>query len=102
MHQLHVVLTLSVIFDRVASEIAQVKLSLVCDLGLSRYIPIISQNATSRLYRQSSFPCPRTYNEPFSSPGHGYQSRSVHNLRPMDIDIVASVGDSITAGVFKY
>ena len=57
------------------------------------------QNATSRVYGQSPFPCPRSYHEPPRP--RGQQARSVHKLRPMDIDIVASVGDSITAGTFS-
>jgi len=52
-------------------------------------------NETSRHYRESPFPCPTIYKEPYSFFG---SKRTVNNLRPQDIDIVASVGDSVTAG----
>ena len=44
-------------------------------------------------YTSSTFPCPTNPGERFP-PSH----RSVHQLRPQDIGILASLGDSITAG----
>jgi len=41
----------------------------------------------------SPFPCPLTYHEPYAP-----SIRTVNQLRPQDIDIVASIGDSISAG----
>ena len=53
----------------------------------------LAANVTERLGRVSVFPCRTEYLET----NHLYQ-RTVHTLRPQDVDIVASVGDSITAG----
>ena len=53
----------------------------------------LAANVTERLGRVSVFPCRTEYRET----NHLYQ-RTVHTLRPQDVDIVASVGDSITAG----
>ena len=59
---------------------------------------VSSDNITERAYRgRSPFPCDTDYEEPWS----GYRRRTVHSLRPKDVDIVASVGDSITAGLSR-
>ena len=50
-------------------------------------------NVTERAYRLPRFPCPTEYQEP-----RLLHQRTVHTLRPQDVDLVASVGDSITAG----
>ena len=55
--------------------------------------PSLAANVTERLGRDPLFPCRTEYPET----RHLYQ-RTVHTLRPQDVDIVASVGDSITAG----
>ena len=53
-----------------------------------------ADNVTERDSRyRPQFPCPAHYRET----NHLYQ-RTVHTLRPQDVDLVASVGDSITAG----
>ena len=64
-------------------------------LLLSWALPGVARadNVTERLSLGSRFPCRTEYRET----GQLYQ-RTVHTLRPQDVDIVASVGDSITAG----
>ena len=66
-------------------------LSLLLTWGLTG--PSLASNVTERDSRVLRFPCRTEYQEPH----HLYQ-RTVHTLRPQDVDIVASVGDSITAG----
>ena len=52
----------------------------------------------SRRSQKSYFPCPTRYNEPHP-PQLG--NRTVHQLRPQDVEFVASLGDSITAGMLQ-
>ena len=55
--------------------------------------PGLAANVTERRDQVTRFPCRTEYRET-SQP----YRRTVHSLRPRDVDIVASVGDSITAG----
>jgi len=66
------------------------------------WLPIIedryrnhSTMTSSRVSQLSHFPCSTRYSEPH--PPHPV-NRTVHQLRPQDIEFVASLGDSITAG----
>jgi hypothetical protein len=53
----------------------------------------------SRRSHMSYFPCPTRYYEPHPPrPGN----RTVHQLRPQDVEFVASLGDSITAGMLQW
>ena len=63
--------------------------------GVSLLLLSLSQATRSNTYRPGApqFPCPAHYSEPAPP-----TNRSVHQLRPQDIGLVASVGDSITAG----
>ena len=64
-------------------------------LLLSWGLPEVARadNVTERLSLGSRFPCRTEYRE-----SRQLYQRTVHTLRPQDVDIVASVGDSITAG----
>ena len=72
-----------------------VSTSLGLTLLLSCQLQLVpAENVTERDSRhRAEFPCPTQYRETANL----YQ-RTVHSLRPQDVDLVASVGDSITAG----
>ena len=76
-----------------------VTLSLLALAGVATCDNVTRSVSVSRHYSSYPahrvFPCPAHYSEPAHS---AYSGRTVNNLRPQDIDIVASVGDSVTAG----
>ena len=76
-----------------------VTLSLLALAGVATCDNVTRSASVSRHYSSYPahrvFPCPAHYSEPAHS---AYSGRTVNNLRPQDIDIVASVGDSVTAG----